>query len=80
MVNEYLSELIRRDNEIAFFKTKAEQERKEKEKAMLKEKEAKEKEKETNIKLAIKMLKYGESIPEIIKETGLNKEQIKELK
>ena len=48
--DEYLSELIRRDNEIAFFKTKAEKEQKEKEIAKESEQEAKKKEQEAKKK------------------------------
>jgi len=60
----------RKEKELA--KRKAEQERKEKELA-------KQREKEAMIKLAIKMKKYGESINEIIKETGLTREEIEKL-
>jgi hypothetical protein len=35
--------------------------------------------KEVKIKLARKMKKYGESIDEIIKETGLTREEIEKL-
>jgi len=60
----------RKEKELA--KQKAEQERKEKELA-------KQREKEAMIKLAEKMKKYGESIDEIIKETGLTRDEIEEL-
>ncbi len=50
-------------------KARAEKERKEKE-------EAKAREEEKSIKLAMRMKKYGESIDEIIAETGLLKEMI----
>lgn len=43
------------------------------------EKERRQKE-EAQIKLALKMLKYKETIEDIIKDTGLSKEQIEELK
>ncbi len=58
----------------------AEQERKEKEEAK-KEAELERKEKEeAKIKFAIKMLKYGENIKEISKETGLSKTEIEKIK
>jgi DNA-binding protein H-NS len=63
--DEYLTEMINLQNDIAFLKDKLEQARKEKEEAMR--------------KLAIKMKKYGESINEIIKETGLTRNEIEEL-
>ncbi len=50
----------------------AERERKEKEEAKVREKEAKK-------KLARKMKQYGESVDEIIKETGLSREEIEKL-
>jgi predicted transposase/invertase (TIGR01784 family) len=52
---------------------KSEEECRQKEEALQKEKEAK-------LKLAQKMLKYGEPIEEIMKETGLNREEIEKLK
>ena len=58
---------------------KAEQERREKELARQREEEAKQREKEAMQKLARKMKKYGESIDEIIKETGLTREEIEKL-
>jgi reticulocyte-binding protein len=71
-----------------------EEERLQKEAALAKEKEAlaKEKEerrqkdealakeKEKSIKFAEKMLKYGETIEEIMQETGLTREEIEEIK
>jgi len=58
----------------------AEKERKQKEEAEKQaEKERRQKE-EAQIKLALKMLKYEESIEEIIQDTGLTKKQIKDLK
>ncbi len=51
---------------------KAEQERQEKEQAKQREKEAKK-------KLAAKMKKYGENVEEIIKETGLTRDEIEKL-
>ncbi len=56
-----------------------ERERKEKKEALKREKEARKREKEAKIKLAKKMIKYGESIEEIKKETGLTEEEIKKL-
>jgi hypothetical protein len=53
-------------------KRKAEQERKEKEQAIQREKEA-------MIKLAKKMKKYGETIEDIMKETGLSDKEIEKL-
>ncbi len=47
--------------------------------AKAREKEAKAREKETKLKLAKQMIKYGESIEDIIKETGLTKDEIKKL-
>ena len=54
-------------------------ERKEKQLALQREQEAKQKEKEAKQKLAQKMLKYGEPIDEIIKETGLSRKEIENL-
>lgn len=48
--------------------------------AKQKEQEAKKKEQEANIKLAKKMKKYGESIADIINETGLSEDEINKLK
>jgi hypothetical protein len=56
-----------------------EQERKEKEEARKREEQAKQREKEAMIKLARKMKKYDENIDEIIKETGLTRDEIEEL-
>lgn len=42
-------------------------------------KEARDKEREANIKLACKMIKYGEPIEEIVNETGLSMSDIEEL-
>jgi len=47
--------------------------------AKQREEEAKQREEESRIKLVIKMKKYGEPIEDIIKETGLSKEQIDKL-
>jgi vacuolar-type H+-ATPase catalytic subunit A/Vma1 len=58
----------------------AKRERKEKEKERREKEIALEREKETKIKLARKMLKYGESIEEIASETGLSIPEIKKLK
>jgi hypothetical protein len=57
----------------------AEKERKEKEQAKQKEQEARKKEREAKLKLAIMMKELGKSIEDIIKETGLNKEDIEKL-
>ncbi len=57
----------------------AKREREEKEIALEREKEALQKELEAKLKLARKMLKYGESIEDIASETGLNKTEIKKL-
>ena len=66
--DEYLSELIRRDNEIAFFKTKADEERKEKEEAKL------------NLIETAKFLKQQNiAIDEISQMTGLSTEEINKL-
>jgi len=54
-------------------------EREMRELALAKEKEALAKEQETKLKLAQKMLKYGEPIEEIMKETGLSREEIENL-
>ncbi len=45
----------------------------------MREKEAKVREKEAKQKLAKKMIKYGESIEDIMKETGLTEDEIKKL-
>ncbi len=58
---------------------KLEYERRQKEEAKQKEKEAKQKEKEAKQKFARKMLKYGESIDDIIKDTGLTEDEIRKL-
>ena len=55
-------------------------ERRQKEEALAKEKEALIKEKEAMIKFATKMIKYDESNNEIEKETGLNIEEIENLR
>ncbi len=52
----------------------------EKEIAVQEKEEAREKEKKAMRKLAKKMLKYNESIEDIIKETGLNRLEIKKIK
>ncbi len=64
-------ETIKRENEEA--KLREEVERRLKEEAKLREEEAK-------VKLALKMLKYGEPIDEIATETGLSVDKILELK
>ena len=51
----------------------------EKEEAEKREIEAKLREKETMLKLATKMKTYGEPLSEIIKETGLTKNEIEKL-
>jgi predicted transposase/invertase (TIGR01784 family) len=53
-------------------RSQKEEERRQKEEALIKEKEA-------MLKLAKKMKKYGEPINEIIKETGLSKDEIEKL-
>jgi predicted transposase/invertase (TIGR01784 family) len=55
------------------------EERKQKEEALAKQKEALAKQKEAMIKLAKKMTKYNEPIGDIIKETGLTREEINKL-
>ena len=52
---------------------KIEEERKQKEEALIKESEATQ-------KLVRKMLKYGESVEEIMKETGLGRDEIERIK
>jgi hypothetical protein len=47
--------------------------------AKQREEEERRQKEEIKIKLAIKMKRYGESIEEIIKETGLTKEMIEKL-
>jgi len=61
-------------------KQREEEERKEKEQAKQETKQAKQREEQTKQKLALKMLKYGETIQEIQKETGLSVEEIEKLK
>ncbi len=58
---------------------RAEQERKRAEQERKRAEEFKKQEKEAKIKLAQKMLKYGESIEEIMKETGLSREEIEKI-
>ncbi len=73
-----LAERERREKEIAL---EREQKARQKEKdARQKEKDAKQKEQETKIKLAKKMLMYGEPIEDIMSETGLTKSEIEKLK
>ncbi len=66
-------------------KEKAEAEKREKEAQLKKveaekeKAEAEKREKESNIKLAKKMIKYNESIEDIMKETGMTEDEIKEL-
>jgi predicted transposase/invertase (TIGR01784 family) len=55
-------------------------ERRQKEEAIQKGKIAQQKEIEAKLKLAQKMLKYGEPVEEIIKETGLSGEEIEKLR
>jgi len=56
------------------------EERKEKEEERKQKEEAKQKESEATQKLARKMLKYGESVEEIMKETGLSRKEIERIK
>jgi predicted transposase/invertase (TIGR01784 family) len=56
-----------------------EEERKQKEEAIKREEEERTQKEEAIFSLARKMLKYNESIADIIKETGLTEQQIKEL-
>jgi membrane protein involved in colicin uptake len=60
-------------------KMKEEEERRQKEEAKLREEEAILREKEAMFKLALKMKKYGESVADIIKETGLSAKEISNL-
>ena len=56
-----------------------EEERRQKEEERRQKEEAKLREKEAMQKLTLKMKKYGESIADIIKETGLSSEEIANL-
>ena len=76
--DEYLSELIRMHNDIAFLKGKFEEERKEKEEARQGEREARQREKEANLKLAKLMKSHGTPTEIIVKETGLSEQEIEE--
>ncbi len=82
-LNEELIRRISAENEhlkgIESLEKQVEKERKEKEVAKANEEKAKAGEKEKSIKLAAKMKKYGESIDEIMNETGLSKKEIDEL-
>jgi len=60
------------EDEIDKYQKEAEEERRQKEEALAKEKEK-------SIKLAKKMVKYGEPIEEIMQETGLTKAEIENL-
>ncbi len=62
------------------YEEKLQEERRQKEEAKAREEEAKAREEEAKQKLAKKMIKYGESIEEIIKETGLTEDEINKLK
>jgi predicted transposase/invertase (TIGR01784 family) len=55
-------------------------ERKAKELALQEMENAQQREKEAQQKLALKMLKYGEAIEEIMEETGLSKDEIENLR
>ncbi len=77
--DEYLQELINRDNAIVFLKEQNEKRLEEIKLAKQKEQEARQEEYNVKRKLAIKMTKYNESIDEIIKETGLSKDEILKL-
>ena len=57
-----------------------EEERRQKEAAEIREEEERRQKEEAQIKLAKKMLKYGESIADIISETGLSETEIRKLK
>ena len=57
----------------------AEAERRQKEEERRQKEQAKLREKEAMLKLALKMKKYGESIADIIEETGLSSEEIANL-
>jgi len=61
-------------------KNDLEEERRQKEEERRQKEEALAKEKEKSIKLALKMLKYGETIEEIMQETGLTREEIEKIK
>ena len=56
-----------------------EEERRQKEEAETREREERRKRKETQLKLAQKMLQYGESIAAIMAETGLSEAEIQQL-
>jgi len=56
-----------------------EEERRQKEEERRQKEEERRQKEQINIKLAIKMKRYGESIEEIIKETKLSKEEIEQL-
>ena len=78
--DDILSELAEREREVELAEKKIKEAEKKAEEAQEKaERERKEKE-EAKIKLAKKMLKYGEIIDEIISETGLSKEEIEKFK
>ncbi len=81
--DEYLAELIRRDNEISYFKQelektseKLEKEKQRAEEERLQKETAKQKELEAKQKLAKKMIEYGEKIDEIMQVTDLSKDEI----
>ena len=57
-----------------------EEERRQKEEAETREREERRKRKETQLKLAQKMLQYGESIAAIMTETGLSEAEIQQLR
>ncbi len=91
--DEYLTELIRRDNEISYFKEELEKtsdklekekQRAEKEKQRAEEEkqraeEAKLKELEAKQNLAKKMIEYGEAVEEIMRITNLTADEINQL-
>jgi hypothetical protein len=56
-----------------------EEERRQKEKAKKREEQERRQKEEAKVKLAQKMKKYGESIEDIMRETGLSKEEIEKL-
>jgi predicted transposase/invertase (TIGR01784 family) len=75
-----ISEAIEKEQKKqALLELQIEEERHQKEAALAKEKEAREKEKEAMFKLAKKMKKYSEPLEEIVKETGLSKDEIEKL-
>ena len=72
-----MAEEERRQKEAA--KIREEEERRQKEAAEIREEEERRQKEEAKVKLAKKMLKYGESIADIMSETGLSETEIRKL-